>query len=267
MARNARFKEIAAKTPEVDVEELDRLFLSKNDKTGWSINTSIAKTCEPSRGCAIYCYGLTGRIAMPGALKRQAENAAFFAVDESAWAGLADEAVDVTHVVSRQQDFLRVFGVGDLQPGSVYFINQMAVYAQSAKPKFRIWVSTRKFALAAKLVDLPNLHVMLSFDHTTPPKKRAQGLALLAARRPQFFAAWVRLSDDEVVPDWVNVVFEEHRVGKGRAARVPERRACPATIHEDYGGAAHENACATCTFCFDTKRRQGTPLVQLRTRR
>lgn len=264
MASN-RFKIIVEATPDV-AKELEHLFLSKNDKTGWSINTSIAMTCQPTRACQQYCYGLTGRIAMPGALNRQAENATFFSVED--WAQLADEAVDLTHVVSRQQGFLRIFGVGDLQPGSVYFINQMATYASGAKPAFQIWLSTRKFELASRLVVSPNLHVMMSFDHTTPPKAKARGLALLMERRPQWFAAWVRLSEDEVIPDWVSVVFEEHRLGRGRANRVPERRACPATVHEDHGGVSHDGACAKCRYCFDVdKRALGSPLAQLRRKR
>lgn len=258
---SARFKVIVEATPEI-AHELDRLFLSKNDKTGWSINTSIAMTCRPTRACQEYCYGLTGRIAMQGALARQAENATYFSIEDLA--GLADEARDITHVVARMQGFLRVFGVGDLQPGSVYFVNQMAAYAASVKPGFRIWLSTRKFELASHLVDSPNLHVMMSFDHSTPPRALARGKALLVERRPRFFAAWTRLADDEIVPPWVNIVFEEHRIGRGRAPRPPEPRACPATVHEDHGGVDHNGACSRCQWCFDdTKRAAGPPLVAL----
>jgi len=248
-------------TPVVEPDEApDVLFLSKNDKTGLSINASIARSCRPTPACSVYCYGLDGRIAMPAALRRQAENSAVFSLDEGDWGTLADEATDVCHVVARQQDFLRMFGVGDLQPGSVYFINQLSLYAKHAKPKFRIWVSTRKFDLAANLTDNANLHVMLSFDSSTPAKWRAAGLALLAERRPQFFAAWVRQERGERVPAWVDVVFELHRHGHGRANRPPHRRACPATIHKDHEGSQPlEGACARCRFCFSVKRREGTP--------
>jgi hypothetical protein len=260
-----KMKVLRDATPEIDVDHIpDRLFLSKNDKTGWSINTSIAMTCRPTPGCAVYCYGLGGRISMPASLQRQAENAAMFGIEE--WGQLADEAMDITHVVSRQQDFLRMFGVGDLQLGSVYFINQLAAYAKAIKPKFRIWVSTRKFDMAARLVDSPNLHVMLSFDATTLKRHRTEGLKLLALRRPQFFAAWVRCSKEENIPDWINVVFEEHAIGRGRAKRPPEKRACPATIHEDFAGSAPlESACSNCQYCFDTKKRStGSPLIKLK---
>ena len=50
------------------------------------------------------------------------------------------------------------------------------------EPKFRIWVSTRKFDFAAKLVDNANLHVMLSFDSSTPPRWLV--VRRVAARRP-----------------------------------------------------------------------------------
>lgn len=257
-----KLKVIIEATPDI-ADEIEHLFLSKNDKTGWSINTSIAMTCQPTRACMEYCYGMTGRIALPNALNRQAQNTKFFSLES--WGQLADEAVDLTHIVSRQQGFLRVFGVGDLQPGSVYFINQMATYAAGARPAFQLWLSTRKFELASRLAVLPNLHVMLSFDKTTPPRALARGKALLLERRPQNFAAWVRLSDDEVVPDWVNVVFEEHKHGGHRARRKPERRACPATIHESFGGVEHSGACAQCRYCFDVdKRTLGSPLVAIR---
>lgn len=257
-----RFKVITTSTPNVpDVP--DSLFLSRNDKTGWSVNVAIAQTCHPTRACRQYCYGLTGRIALPGALARQAQNAAFFA--EADPDQLSREAADIVHVVSRQQGFLRIFGVGDLQPGSVHFVNEMVTYAAKARPKFRLWLSTRKFDLAARLIPSSNLHVMLSFDYATPTKAAAQGRALLAERGPEWFAAWTRLSDDEAVPDWVSVVFEEHGAYGRRAHRMPEVRACPATVHADHGGAPHEGACARCRRCFDVDRRANRPpLVTIR---
>lgn len=253
----SKLKVIRDATPEVSVEDTpDTLFLSANDKTGMSINASIRDSCRPTPACSVYCYGLVGRIAMPAALRRQAENSALFNLDEENWSALADEAMDVTHVVARQQDFLRMFGVGDLQPGSVYFINQLSAYAKMAKPKFRIWVSTRKFDLAARLVRNPNLHVMLSFDSSTPAQWKTEGLRLLAQRRPQFFAAWVRQSDGERVPPWVDIVFEMHRHGHGRARWRPHPKACAATIAKGLEGSMPlEGACAKCQRCFDVKRR------------
>lgn len=264
-----KMRRLRAATPHVAPEDVpDRVYLSKNDKTGISVNTSIIESCRPTPACSIYCYGLEGRIAMPAALRRQAENAAVFALENLGQ--LADEAMDVTHVVARQQSFLRMFGVGDLQPGSLYFINQLSAYAKAMKPAFRIWVSTRKFDLAEKLVANTNLHVMLSFDASTPPRWLAAGRALLAARRPQFFAAWVRTVDgpSAKVPRWVDIVFEQHRGGAGRAPRPPHAKACPATVHETHPDAVElTGACANCQFCFDADRRAAGPaLTHLRRR-
>lgn len=241
----------------------EHVFISRNDKTGWSINVSIAKTCTPTKACVEYCYGLEGRVRMRAALNKQAENARFFA--EATPLELTNEAVDVVHIVSRSQNFIRVFGVGDLQLGSALFANQMAKYALHARPKFQIWLATRKFDIAANLIDSPNLHVMCSFDSTTAAKSLEAGRALLT--RPNFFAAWVHRSPDEVVPEWVSVAFAEHHVG-GRHSRAQwagaEKRTCPATVPE---GLDHQGACEKCTFCFNSERRaKGPPLMQIKRR-
>jgi hypothetical protein len=257
-----KFQVLRENTPKLPPEVLpEHLFISRNDKTGWSINVAIAETCQPTRACAEYCYGLGGRIVMDAALKRQAENARFFAA-RPIWE-IRSEAEDVVHLVSRHQDFVRMFGVGDLQPGSVEFVAWMARYASIRRPGFRIWLATRKLALAEKLPTSSNLHVMMSLDVTTPAKN-VEKTRELVARGPTWFAAWARRTEDEVIPDWVKVVFEEHKWGGRRARRAPEHRACPATIFE---GAEHSGACSRCRYCFDApKRTTGSPLVQLRRR-
>jgi hypothetical protein len=258
-----KFQALREATPRLPPTVLpEHLFISKNDKTGWSINVAIAETCQPTRACAEYCYGLGGRIVMDASLHRQAENARFFAA-RPMWE-IRSEAEDVVHVVSRTQNFLRMFGVGDLQPGSVEFVSWMARYASVRRPGFRIWVATRKFELATGLPDSSNLHVMMSLDATTPAKKLEKARELLE-RGPTWFAAWVRRHEDERVPDWVTVVFEEHKWGGKRARREPDPRACPATV---LGGADHSGACSRCQYCFDLDKREGgTALTQLQRRR
>lgn len=255
-----KFQILRESTPQLPPSVLpEHLFISKNDKTGWSINVAIAETCQPTRACSEYCYGLGGRIVMDAALNRQAENARFFAARPT-WE-IRNEAEDVVHMVARSQNFLRMFGVGDLQPGSVEFVSWMARYAAVRRPGFRIWVATRKFDLAARLPDSANLHIMMSLDGTTPPKKLEAARAL-CARGSTWFAAWVRRDEHEAIPNWVTVVFEEHKWGGRRAKREPDPRACPATV---LGGADHSGACSRCQYCFDAdKRSAGTALVQLR---
>lgn len=235
------------------------IFVSHNSKTGYSINTAIAHTCRPTKGCATYCYALEGRLQFTASLGAQTRNTTFF--ENATNADLRMAARAVGRRVLRRQTFVRMFGVGDLQPGSVKFITMLAV----EWPDLSIWVSTRKLELARQLPLLPNLHVMMSCDSTTTAQNIEATRWLIRQKGSQFFAAWVRCSDEEKPPHWVKVVFEEHHVGKrGRARWKPEPRACPATIR---GGVDHEGACAKCRYCFSAKKREaGTALVQLRRR-
>ena len=245
---------IRDRTPNLALADAFEVALSTNSKTGVSINVAIARTCRPTRACAEYCYGLVGRLTYDAALASQARNAAFFAGADKAV--LRHEARRIGRSVLKKQDFIRMFGVGDLQPGSVFFTTVLA----SEFPELSIWVSTRKLELAGLLPKLSNLHVMLSLDTTTTRENVEATHRLVLKNKPQFFAAWARSSPSDRIPRWVSVVFEEHTMGN-RAAWKPERRACPATARD---GAEHEGACERCRFCFDAGRRAaGPPLVQL----
>lgn len=245
-------------TPAFGIDDAYEVFVSHNSKTGYSVNTAIARTCRPTKGCSEYCYALAGRLTFPAALATQARNAAFFAGAEKSV--LRHEARRVAHRVLKEQTFIRMFGVGDLQPGSALFTAVLA----TEFPQLSVWVSTRKLELAGVLPKLPNLHVMLSMDSTTTEENVKATRQLVRQRGPQFYAAWVRRGPGDDPPLWVSVVFEEHHMA-GRAPWEPERRACPATIR---GGAEHEKACERCRFCFTTeKRAAGPPLVQLTKRR
>ncbi len=249
---------IRDRTPNLALADAFEVALSTNSKTGVSINVSIAQTCRPTKACAEYCYGLVGRLTYGAALAAQARNAAFFAGADKAI--LRHEARRIGRSVLRKQNFLRMFGVGDLQPGSMFFTTVLA----GEFPELSVWVSTRKLELVSQLPLLPNLHVMLSLDATTTRANVEATHCLVLKNKPQFFAAWARGSPSDKIPRWVAVVFEEHKTGR-RAAWNPERRACPATARD---GTEHEGACAKCRFCFSTKRREaGPPLVQIRARR
>lgn len=244
-----RLTVIRDRTPNLTLADAYEVALSTNSKTGFSINVAIARTCRPTRACVEYCYGLVGRLTYDAALAAQARNAAFFASADKTV--LRHEARRIGRHVLRRQNFIRMFGVGDLQPGSVFFTAALA----HAFPGLSIWVATRKLELACQLPPLPNLHVMLSLDATTTPENVEATRRLVLKNKPQFFAAWVRRSPEDKIPRWVSVVFEEHKMGR-RAAWSPDRRSCPATIS---GGAEHEGACEKCRFCFDTKRRASGP--------
>lgn len=250
----SRLSVIRDRTPQLDLNDAVEVSLSTNAKTGCSINVAIARTCRPTKGCAEYCYGLLGRLTYDAALASQARNAAFFASADKAV--LRHEARRIARSVLKKQDFVRMFGVGDLQPGSVFFTTCLVVEF----PELSVWVTTRKLELARQLPLLPNLHVMLSMDSTTTKKNVEATRWLIQQNGPQFYAAWVRRSPEDKVPRWVSVVFEEHKLSR-RAQWDPEPRACPATARD---GAKHEGACAKCRFCFDAGRRaEGPPLVQI----
>lgn len=251
----SRLSVIRDRTPQLGLSDAFEVSLSTNSKTGCSINVAIAQTCRPTKGCAEYCYGLLGRLTYDAALASQARNAAFFASADKAV--LRHEARRIARKVLKQQNFVRMFGVGDLQSGSVFFTTCIAVEF----PELAVWVATRKLELARQLPLLPNLHVMLSMDSTTTKKNVEATRWLIQQNGPQFFAAWARRSPADKVPRWVSVVFEEHKLSK-RAQWDPEPRACPATARD---GAEHEGACAACRFCFSSeKRAAGLPLVSIR---
>ncbi len=241
-------------------EWLAKLFVSHNSKTGYSVNAAIALTCRPTKSCSSYCYGLEGRLQFQAALGAQARNTTFF--ERASDQELREAAFAVGRRVLKRQSFVRMFGVGDLQEGSVKFVTLLA----TTWPRLDVWVSTRKLELARRLPLLPNLHVMLSCDSTTTGKNLEATRWLIRQMGPQFFGAWVQQKPRERIPSWVRVVFAEHHVGKrGRAPWEPDERACPATVR---GGVEHDGACARCRYCFDARKREaGTALSQIRRRK
>lgn len=235
------------------------LYLSRNTKTDLSINVPIALTCNPTKACAAYCYGLSGPIAFPLAVARQVQN--YLVFDRLATAPV----MEVNHEADRigmlaeyfDADFIRMFGVGDFQPGSVRFVNALA----RRHPTLHVWVSTRKPGMARQLVRRSNLHIMLSADRTTKPQSLLAMRKLVRRFRGQAFIAYVQQAPDDVPAEDTKVVFANHRPGGNRAswtAKNPDPRMCPATIE---GGLSHDSACANCRFCFSTEKRAKGRLV------
>jgi len=227
------------------------LFISRNEKTGYSINVPIEKTCRPTADCDVYCYGNRGPISWPKSIDRQMDNHRRFeylrgAPNEE----IEAEADAVYRAVIRVQTFLRMFGVGDLTDGSVRFINAIA----SRHPDLAVWVSTRKLEFARKLLRLPNLHIMVSVDKSTKGEDFHQTYEYVQARAPQAFGAYVQQKEQEAVPAWAKVIFAEHKGAKRAewSAEHFDARTCPATIVD---GAEHNDACANCHYCFDAERR------------
>lgn len=235
------------------IQELpSRLFISRNDKTGYSLNVPIAETCKPTEACSRYCYGNNGPISWDKALGKQYENHRRLEYLRGAPKRELELEADLAYHHVYPMNFFRLYGVGDLTEGGVRFINVLA----KRHPDLTLWVATRKIELARKLVFADNLHIMASLDATTKGEDVHATYAFLQARNGHGLAAWVQQSADEKIPSWVKVVFPEHM----RERRAPwtadkktrDPRSCPATV---VGGVPHKNACENCRFCFSTERR------------
>jgi len=188
---------------------------------------------------------------MTRALIRQVENVKRFNVLANAPTKvLAEEAFAIARRVTPHQDFLRFFGVGDLQPGSLRFISTLSAMF----PALQLWVATRRFDDVAHLPHQENIHVMLGLDATTTATNVAKAKLLMRKRRARFYAAWVQRDEFEPIPSWVSVVFAEHQMTH-RATwtrKNKDPRTCMATVA---GGTKHDNACAKCQRCFNTEKR------------
>jgi len=188
---------------------------------------------------------------MRAAIRRQTDNVYRFRTLATAPnLTLITEALEIGERVLRRQKFLRLFGVGDMSPGSVRFINTLAMVI----PELHLWVSTRRFDLVPRLGDWKNLHVMLGLDTTTRALDVADVKQLLKRRHVDFFAAWVQREERERVPAWVSVIFAEHhmRYRSAWSKKSIDARICRATIVD---GAKHDNACIRCQRCFNPEKR------------
>lgn len=157
------------------------LWISANEKTGASINVPIVGTCRPTKSCASYCYGLAGPISFGPALQRQYQNLKRFeALESASEEELREEVNRVYYAIHPRYRYLRFFGVGDLTPGSVRFINAMA----KQHPNLILWVPTRKLELAEQILPAKNVFLMMSIDRTTSPVVAEQFRTFVSARKP-----------------------------------------------------------------------------------
>ena len=241
----------------VPKEQPKQLYLSGNTKTGHSINVPIALTCHPTKACIRFCYGRSGPIAFTPAIVRQAQNwLRFEALEKASLREVEREADRIRGAMLYVgQDFLRVFGVGDLQLGSVRFINVLA----ERHPDLILWVSTRRIDLASKLAYQMNIQLMFSTDVTTRSRDAAAMLKLVSARPTSAFMSFVQQSEGEEPRFGTSnvplVIFPQHKAAGRRAPwtakrRHPDIRWCPAGVAGD-SGLPHKNACASCRHCID----------------
>ena len=219
-----------------------RIFLSNNEKTGISVNLPIALTCEPTKLCASYCYAGIGRLAMDRSLDRQVDN---FLLLQEAENWTPEQCKVVANDLLRQvgkADFLRWNGSGDLLPGTVRIIKALTRIA----PGLIQWVISRK-ELANELPDHPAIRLLLTLDASTPEKKAARLREIARTfKRAKVRLAYVRVSNEDIPPKDVDIIFNKH-VMSGRRLFLPkDPRTCEATTP----GVSHKGACNECRRCF-----------------
>lgn len=226
------------------------LRLSENHVVGLSLNVALVGSCRPTKLCREKCYALRGLVAFQASRDLQAENLARLEYLEAAPLSEVRAEADgiAAQVRSAGQDVLRINGTGDLVPGTVRLLNVLS----RRHPWLRLWVATRKLALARQIILRQNVHVMLSADRTTCPADITTMLELRRRGRGRVFLSWLR-DDLSPVPSEVDLLFHEHH-GAWKAPLPAEPPTCPKTIV----GTESKLACLSCRWCFD-RRESGEP--------
>lgn len=225
-----------------------KLHLTKNSKTGISIDFPIHATCRPTSVCmgagenSACCYALRGFMTFPNAVKQQARNQMLVEYLSSApYTEVRRVADALWSDLPRGTSWLRWNGAGELSPGACRLINCFT----RRHDDVLLWVISRRPDMVALLRDRKTLKLLLSLDHSTP-KKVASDLRE-AARRFRLGAArlaYTRVSGEDIPPNDIHVVFNKHV--SGNYNDWPHRKVCPASLP----GAEHVGACDPCRRCF-----------------
>lgn len=222
--------------------EIGPVSVSSNTKTGHSVNLAIVGSCQPTKECERYCYGLRGPIVFKNSLLVQHNNLERFKVLEKA----SEEEVErEARSIIRQLKgaaWVRWNGVGDLVPGSVRVINAIA----RLYPNVTQWVVTRKPEQVQTLQDSPSIAILFSLDKTTPEKVLQKALSLQKTfQKAMFQFSWTQTEENDIAPDCVSIVFNKH-IGRN-AKDWNDSRVCHATVK----GNSHEGSCDECRRCFE----------------
>lgn len=216
--------------------------VSGNLKTGSSINLSITETCNPTKECSKYCYGLRGPIGFSNSIAVQHSNTIRFNYLENASQEIVDTEVHAiaAQVQKLRQDWIRWNGVGDLIPGSVRIINRMA----ELYPNIIQWVVTRKVLQAKNLSDKKSIKILFSLDDSTPETIKNRAIELKKTfKKAKFRFAFTQRTAVKP-PRIASIVFNEH-IGRHKSDW-KDSRVCEATV----AGKNHEMACDSCRRCF-----------------
>jgi hypothetical protein len=200
--------------------------LSKNSKTGTSINLPTKKHCTPTKNCAFCCYGRIGHTRLPDATKKAAYVSRY----------LSGPNIDQLVYECQQLTSVRLSGVGDLLMEHIPNIISLAKQC----PQTIFWGMTRKLPIAYALQDVtPNIKLMVSVDATSPKETWAY------TGSPLCYGP--RLAQDIVPNDDPRIltIFPYHFAGSIVNIKLmpKDSRDCPAVRHEVSG-------CQACGRCW-----------------
>lgn len=196
--------------------------LSKNKKTGVSIDLPIAGHCRPTRNCAHDCYAKQGHQSRPPAKRKQIYLSEYLAGPDQS--GLIYECSAHTSV--------RISGSGDLLPCHVPNLINLAKTCHNTQ----FWGMTRKPEIAEAINNkLPNLRMLLTVDASSPKSVWSyQGAMCYGPRRPEN-----QVPED----DRIKVVFPRHHGGRVIKGVPRHPKDCLSVWHELSG-------CHACGRCW-----------------
>lgn len=222
--------------------------LTKNRKTGVSIDVPPHVTCTPTAVCAgssdpdAPCYALRGFQSFPNAIRAQARNQRLMDhLRDAPYSEVCRVADDLWGALPRDRNWLRWNGAGDLTDGAVRLINTFT----RRHSDITVWVITRKPAQVEKLKDRKNLRVLMSLDYFTP-KGNAERLRELQKKFVLGAArlSYTRTSERDTPPEDAWVVFNKHVGAYYNDWEHPN--VCPSSLP----GTEHIDACDDCRRCF-----------------
>jgi hypothetical protein len=214
--------------------------LSANLKTGYSINTPILETCDPTSVCREACYARKGRLAMPNSLNRQALVFEILQRQNPEYLG----KVIINSYRKKNLSFLRWCGSGDLTKEVCEVINQTCLHG----PETVQFVVTRKTDMLPLLMNFPNLFIGFSLDGSCESVARKK--IVDSIQHPRQYYSYLRQRADEDTHN-AAVIFNlqrlKHQLPKGS-------NCCPV----DTGQMKTEGACEKCKRCFSKRILNGT---------
>jgi hypothetical protein len=135
-----------------------------------------------------------------------------------------------------------VNGTGDLFPELVPVLNGFAL----RHPDVLVWIVTRRFELAARIVSPPNVYLQQSLDATTPPRLEEAAREIVAGNPRAYLSSLRTRADDDT--RGAAIVFD---VVVGLPDGGPS--ACPVDSGQLQLGnerGVGGTACSKCRKCF-----------------